>query len=376
MSKSFRMLLIRVHRYLGLVLLGFVLVISLSGLSLVYQHELDALINPDLYAVEVPGAPSLPAAALVRAVEQRFPEVYVTHLPLVAIAERAQVVYVAPQVDAASGELYSVAYDEVFLDPGSGRVNGMRQWGECCGQENILPLLYKLHNRLLLDKGIGRKTLALIAVLWLGLSMAGLLLVLANRNVMLTWRRGLRGRAAILQFHRHFGLWALPLVLVSVISGLAVALEDEVTLPLVAALVGEPDAHWATTTVHTGRAEVGFGGALDVAKTYIAAEKGRQFEAVSIDYSRSRNQYRVTMRSAWLPGLSADEITVSAANGQVMAAREGSGAANRIVDNTVTLHSGALFGLPGRLAVSLTAVVVSGLCISGLLMWYRRNRRQ
>jgi uncharacterized iron-regulated membrane protein len=123
------MLLIRVHRYLGLVLLGFVLVISLSGLSLVYQHELDALINPDLYAVEVPGAPSLPAAALVRAVEQRFPEVYVTHLPLVAIAERAQVVYVAPQVDAASGELYSVAYDEVFLDPGSGRVNGMRQWG-------------------------------------------------------------------------------------------------------------------------------------------------------------------------------------------------------------------------------------------------------
>lgn len=353
----------RVHRYLGLSLLGFLLVIACSGFMLVFQYEWDAMINPALYRVEAPGAPSLPPARLEERIAEQLPGVHITHLPLVERPVRASVVYVGGRDD----------FDEAFVDPTTGQVNGVRLWGECCDRANALPLLYKVHNRLLMPTGIGRRVMAAVAVTWLVLSAIGLLIALSAGRRSLTWRRGLAGRTAYLQLHRHLGIWSFPLVLLTVVTGLSIALEEEVTQPLASAFVGDGQPAWTAAANNTTGEHRGIGAVLDSAVGEVAGDI-RFGDPVAVDYSPGRGQYRIAFADQGLPRGAPHFVHVDAGSARVLGTRIASRAPHRLLDNRITLHSGELLGLPGKLIAAGTALGLAVMAVTALLMWFGKSR--
>lgn len=378
--------LVKLHRYLGLTLLGFLLVISLTGFFLAFEREWDAVLNPELYQVSGSATQTLSPSQLVAAVETRLPRAQVTHLPLPGKAERALMLEVEPRIEPSTGRPYQLDFDEVFVDPGNGAINGVRQWGECCSRANLLPLLYKLHNRLLLPSSTGRRILAGIALGWLLLSTVGVYLALFSgrrraslRSPLFHWRQGLSGRARLRQLHRLAGLWALPLMLVSIVTGVAMALDRELAQPLATALAcpAGPDV-WEQradpATEHRERA-VSFDTALETART---AARGwpEAGGAVAIDRSPRRGLYRVRFAHPVLPGASPRDVYVDSASGTVVGETGEVGLARTLLANRQTLHGGDLLGPVGRVLVATTGLLLALMALTGLLMTLRRQTRQ
>jgi uncharacterized iron-regulated membrane protein len=298
------------------------------------------------------------------------------------------VLEVEPRLDPASGQPYPLAYDEVFVDPTSGAVNGLRQWGECCSRANILPLLYKVHNRLLLPQSTGRPLLAGIALSWLLLSVVGVYLTLsASARRPGRWRRiwgyrrGLSGRAQLLQLHRCAGLWAVPLMLTMIVTGVAMALDRELTRPLLGALAGPATSTlWEQRAAGTGTGagalqSVDFDSALEAARGF-AADWPELGPAIAIDLSHSRGLYRVQFADAQLPGAAPWEVYVDTASAAVAGSTLDAGLMAVILNNRQRLHGGDLLGIGGRLLVAVTGGVLALMALTGLLMVWRHSTRR
>lgn len=374
---------VKVHRYLGLTLLCFLLVISCTGFALVFEREWDALLNPGLYRVDEPAGTALSPTELASRVERQLPQARVAHLPLPEDTQRALVLEVEPRSHPVTGEPYPLAYDEVFVDPVSGAVNGVRQWGECCSRANVLPLLYKVHNRLLLPQSLGRPLLAVIAMSWLLLSAVGIYLALPQAGLRTGrwrrfwgYRRGLPGRAGLLQLHRFAGLWALPLMLAMIITGIAMALDRQLTRPVLEALAGPVESTiWdqrAAGVAATVGEPVGFDLALEAARA-MAAKRSGLGSPTAIDLSLSRGLYRVQFAGAKLPGAAAREVYVDSASAAVVGNTFDPGLTELVLGNRQPLHGGKLLGMAGRLLVAVTGVVLALMALTGLVMMWRRH---
>lgn len=377
---------LKVHRYLGLTLLGFLLVISLTGFFLTFEREWDAVLNPELYRVSAPIGELPSPSQLVAQIEARLPQAQVTHLPLPGNTGRALVLEVTPRLDPYTGKPYRLEFDEVFVDPSSGMINGLRQWGECCSRANLLPMVYKVHNRLLLPTSTGRQVLAAIALAWLLLSAVGIYLALfagtrssSRWGLLFSWRRGLSGRAQWLQLHRLTGLWAAPLMLTMIVTGVAMALDKELAQPLAAAVVGPAkptvwEQRAAMASEHRKRA-VSFDTALEIARG--AAQRWPEVgEAVAIEVATDRGLYRVQFADRSLPGASPIDIYVESTNGVVVGDTVEAGLTRTMLENRQTLHGGDLLGLGGRLLVATTGLLLSLMALTGLLMTLRRHFRK
>jgi uncharacterized iron-regulated membrane protein len=76
--------LVVVHRWVGLVLAGFLVLAGLTGALLVWVEELDAAVSPTLFQVPASDASARPLDPLVLrdAVQAAHPEAYVAMVPL------------------------------------------------------------------------------------------------------------------------------------------------------------------------------------------------------------------------------------------------------------------------------------------------------
>lgn len=137
--------LVRLHRWFGLAAAVFLFISGATGAVISWDHELDAWLNPALYDARSQG-PALPVAELVERIEAADPKAQVTYHPLAVEPGRTFVAFVAPRWDAVKGELHTLDYNQVALDPATGELQGRRQWGAVSlSRENLLPFLYKLH---------------------------------------------------------------------------------------------------------------------------------------------------------------------------------------------------------------------------------------
>ena len=140
-----RGLLVIIHRWAGLFIAIFLLVAGLTGAVISWDHELDEWLNPDLFEATQAGAP-LPPLELVSRFEATDPRARVTSFPLSFEKGKTAELFVEPRIDPATGKLYELDYNQVYLEPASGDVTGKRYWGKISlDRRDLLPFLYKLH---------------------------------------------------------------------------------------------------------------------------------------------------------------------------------------------------------------------------------------
>lgn len=118
-----RGLLVIIHRWAGLFIAIFLLVAGLTGAVISWDHELDEWLNPDLFEATQAGAP-LPPLELVSRFEATNPRARVTSFPLSFEKEKTAELFVEPRIDPATGKLYELDYNQVYLEPASGDVTG------------------------------------------------------------------------------------------------------------------------------------------------------------------------------------------------------------------------------------------------------------
>ncbi len=159
-----------VHRYAGLAMTLFLVIVGLTGSVLAFYGELDRWLNPELLTVPVRDAPLLDPFTLRERAEALEPRARVDWMTLHRERGRAYAVWLQPKTDPTTGKDYELAYNELLLDPYTGERLGARQWGQVSlAKEDILSFLYQLHMTLALPEvmgSLGGYLLGITALVW------------------------------------------------------------------------------------------------------------------------------------------------------------------------------------------------------------------
>ena len=377
---SARPLLVRIHRYAGLSLAAFLVFAGITGSILAFNEELDAWLNPSLFAAQDAGPP-LPPSELVARVEAALPNARVTYLPLEATSGSTLDLRVASR----DGE--PLGYDQVFVEPASGRVAGTREWGACClDRMHLIPFLYRAHYSLQAPGSWGIFFMGGVGVLWTFDTLLGIALTLPRGGLSWRWWNAWRieRRAGALRLnldlHRAGGLWFGLLLLVLATSGVAMNLPEQVFRPVVSWFSNLQPSFYAQAQArldpHPAPGQLGFGEALSRAQQH-GLERGLRIHAL---YALHVPEYSVYAIGFAPPGK--DGHTGLGPSFYYLDDRSGAVVGQDLMGHgsygdvylqaQYPLHSGRIAGLPGRILVAVSGLAVVVLTATGVVIWSRK----
>lgn len=161
--RSTRRILLLTHRYGGLLLAPFLILLGVTGSLLAFNTELERLITPKLFAAPHQGATALSLADLAERAEALAPD---ARLDYVQIYSGRVLARMSPRKNATTGLVSAIGFDQLFLDPFTGTELGRRLNGDPSqGLVNLMPFVYRLHRELALGQ-TGVLIFGLLALLW------------------------------------------------------------------------------------------------------------------------------------------------------------------------------------------------------------------
>lgn len=364
----------RLHRWVGLTIAGFLAIAGLTGSVIVFYQELDRALNPELF--NVPVAERLSPSTLASRVEAQLPGAAVTLISIPA-AGRASEVWVQPKNK-------SLAYNQVFVDPATGKVLGKRLWGEAgLSRASLMPMLYLFHYSLKLPGVWGVLLMGIIGCLWTIDCFVAFVLTLPRstpfwRKWQTSWRIKHNAGPYRLNFdlHRAGGLWLWAVLLVLASSGVALNLPEQVFRPLLKSVttlsptLDELRPH--STTPHT--AELSFDDALRLGR----AHTGGSFQPRWVFVETLHHAIGVSSGGGGEKGLDGFGLSTLIFDDQsgALVLRQDAGK-GRLADIYAgvqyQLHTGRILGWPGRILVFFTGLGVAALSVTGVVIWIKKR---
>ncbi len=385
-----RRLLVTIHRWFGLTAAAFLFVSGATGAVISWDHELDAWLNPDLFAAQGRGAP-LPALELMRRIETADPRVRVAYMPLSAKPGETLLAYVEPRLDAATHKPFEPGYNQVAIDPATGALQGRREWGAVSlAPHDLLPFLYKLHYSMHLpDVGgyeVGELFMGVLAIAWVFDTLIALWISFPGwkawrRSFAFRWRAG--GHKRVFDLHRSGGVWLFLLVLMTAVTSVSMNLGTQVVRPLVnrvSPLSPSPfDSRTPVAPDKVAPARVTPEQALALAR-----EEGRQRgwskPPGGLSALPAYGVYGVgffdAAHAAGDGGLGNAWLYFDMQTGALVSKDiPGTGSAgDMFMQAMFPLHSGRIIGMPGRILMSLMGAMVATFSITGVLIWARKRK--
>lgn len=365
-----RLVLLRLHWFLGITLGASLSFMALSGVTMSFEDEIMLALSPQArVSVPAEGQRLSPAVMIERLRQQRPGE----RLMSLQVEQQSDLAWIA-----AFQRQKGQRNQRVFVDPYRAVIQG-----EATGAQ-FFDTVRNLHRFLSPDGNnpTGRLITGASAVSLIFFALSGLWLRWsAGSRSLRDWLRPdfrLNGRALYRMLHQVFGSWLALLYLVSACSGL----------------------WWSSETYRQGLT-----GLLsdNAAPPRVAKQaKGGKIPAAEPDWQQVWQQverhYGTHYQSALLlippPGKAIrirvlpegaaharalDELSIPPHQPQIVhfsAYRDLSTGA-RILADMDPIHTGALFGLPGRIALLISSLCLPLFFVTGLLMyWKRRSRRR
>jgi uncharacterized iron-regulated membrane protein len=400
-----RTLWVKIHRWAGLAMAGFLAIVGLTGSLLAFYPELQRALNPHWYPDREP-ATWLAAGVLAEQVEARHPEVLVNRLELQAF-DATTSAWVVPRTDPASQQPYDVGFDRLILDPVTGDELDRRRYAAITqGWGNLLDFIYALHYALALGM-TGMWILGICALVWTLDCFVGFYLTLparqsrgevgrpqqqARRSWWTRWKPAWlvkwKSSAYRLNFdlHRAGGLWIWGLLLIFAWSSVSMNLWDTVytwttqaffeyhmpwtDVPVRAQPLEQPRLSWRDAQAR--------GEALmdELAQRHGFAV--RQPVALVLDQERGTYVWQVYTNRE-IDDRSrryTTQVHFGAESGDLKFVLLPSGqyTGNTISNWLYALHMANVFGLPYRILVCLLGLVVTMLSITGIYIWWKKRR--
>ena len=387
------------HRYVGLIMTIFLVIVGFTGSVLAFNHELDHWLNPELFRVALRDAPMLDPFTLRERAEQLEPHAQVNYLPLRrAPGESFSVTMLQPKIDPSTGESYELTADELFLDPYTGEKLGARMSGEVSlSRANILPFLYRLHTSLAFPKNIatiGGYTLGVVALLWTLDCFIGFYLTLparrrsahASATQRSWWRRWapawmVKWQRLNFDLHRAGGLWVWPMLFVFAWSSVQFNL-NEAYKPVMqfAFEMHDPMDGAAMLDKPLENPRLGWREAYargrELAVETAARDGFTILEEHSLQLSPMEGAYTFSIRSSRDFTSGATMIAFDADTGALkfVWSPQHLGTGNLISVWLTWLHMALVFGLPMRIFVCAMGMVIVMLSVTGVVIWLRKRR--
>src|SRR5690606_7563449 len=175
------------HRHMGLALAGFLILSGLPGSILVFQRGIDAAINPGLWAASE-GGPRLSPDQIAARIEAWDPRVRARWIPIED--GKAPDVWVDPKIDPATGAPFAVPFNQVFVDPVSGAINGSRPYGGWPPTvETLIPFTDMFHRNMMIPGMWGTWLMGAVGLIWFFDSITGAYLTFPRgRPFFRKWR--------------------------------------------------------------------------------------------------------------------------------------------------------------------------------------------
>jgi uncharacterized iron-regulated membrane protein len=397
------------HRWIGLFIAGFLFISGVTGAVISWDHELDDLLNPQLMQARTKG-PALPALDLAQRIEARDPRVQVTYVPLAAEPGATLAFGVSAKRDPKVGRLFEPGYNQVFIDPATGAEQGRRNWGAAwpITTETFVSFLYVLHYSLHIPQmwGIDRWGVWLlggVAVLWTLDCFVGFYLTLPTRAAPKqaaarqkaargfwsrwkpAWQIKTTASAYRINFdiHRAFGLWLWGVLFTVAFTAFSLNLYSEVFYPLMSRVSqvtpGPFDLRKPAPLDAPIPAVRTYGQVLQAA-TAEARRRGWRAPAGGMFYSPEYGVYGVAFHEPGgdhgAAGVGPPYLYYDGRTGQLAGVRQPwvGTAADIFVQAQFPLHSGRILGLPGRILISATGLVVAALSVTGVVIWLRKRQ--
>ncbi|MEE4450539.1 PepSY-associated TM helix domain-containing protein [Novosphingobium resinovorum] len=369
--------LVLCHRYVGLTIAGFLVIASLTGSLIVFRAELDALLNPELFRVQVRGAPMLGYGGIARAVENFDPDVragtivYARHP-----GESAQVVIV-PRTDAPTPR-----YNQLFVDPYSGAILGQRTYGAfVLDRPHLMPFLHRFHYTLMMPANAGVVLLGIVALLWMVDCFVAFILTLPRGRPF--WRKwlpawGIKRKSGSyrlnLDLHRASGLWLWPILFLLALTSVAVSLEQEIFRPVLSALLPTSEEPVRPEGIAPDPDGIGFDGAIAAAAAE-ARRRGWEAEPSVAYLIHTRHVFGVRFGDPRRPGFGVSVVFVDLGTGRILRVdKAGTGlAGDKVAQLMLPIHTGRVAGLPGRIMTSVAGMVIVLLCVTGIVIWWKKR---
>ena len=208
------------HRWTGLLMTIFLVVVALTGSLLVYTVEIDRIVNPQLFAQPRVGVRQLEMGEIAERVEAADPRVRTGYF-FRDIPDTVSV-RIQPRNNPATGKPYNIDFDHVFVDPWTGRILGHRGGNSIFrGKINLMPFVRAIHTDLAMGP-TGALVLGYVALAWTIDCFVGFYLTLPvlSGDFWRRWRTAwwvkwrANGFRVNFDLHRAGGLWFWPLLFV------------------------------------------------------------------------------------------------------------------------------------------------------------------
>lgn len=398
-----RHLFVWLHRWVGLSLTIFLVIIGLTGSVVAFQEELDHWLNPELFKVAIRDAPMLDPFALREKAEALESRAEADFLSLRQVRGESFSTVLTPRIDPATGKDYELSNIEVFLDPYTGEKLGEREpMGESFTRAGIIAFIYHLHWKLALPENLGnfgKTTIGIVALAWTIDCFVGFYLTFPLRlNVSQpgqtgsSWRRRwktawlIRARSGAYRLnfdiHRAFGLWVWAMLFVFAWSGVYLNL-DSVYRPVMKFAFGMDEDMLRAKPLEKpldapmlGWREA-YARAHDLA-AQIGAQKGFTVEEeMQLWLFRETGEYVYSVRTTWdTPSYGGTTISFDANSGALKRTTIPSEATSgtKITNWLVWLHMARVFGLPMQIFNCAMGFVITALSITGVVIWWKKRR--
>jgi uncharacterized iron-regulated membrane protein len=294
-------------------------------------------------------------------------------------------------IDPATGKPYELGFNQIGVDPVTGKIQARRQWGEISlSRENLLPFLYKLHYSMHIPEVSGIELgiwfMGIIAIVWVLDCFIALYLSFPNwrswrKSFAFRWKAG--GPKLNFDLHRSGGVWVWLLLLVLAITSVSMNLTDKVVRPLLSTVSTLSTDAFASRTMNPPEKPIPAQVTRDQVIALARAEgdkRGWKEPVGGVFYASAYGLYGVGF---FQPGNDHGDVGLGNAwlyfdgqNGQFVSDRvPGTGSAGDIfLQLQFPLHSGRIAGLPGRIVLSFLGVVVAMLSVTGVIIWVRKRR--
>ena len=355
-----------VHKWSSLVCTAFLLLLCLTGLPLIFRDEIDAVLNRDVPAAELPeGTPDASLDRIVAVGRQRYPGEYVRSLFWDEDRPHTVTLFLAPAADAGDP-----ARDHFMaFDARTGQLLDERKRGL-----DFMAVMLKLHEALFLDLP-GELFLGVMGLLFVASIVSGVVVYgpFMRKLAFGTVRRDRSLRVKWLDLHNLLGIatltWALVVGATGVMNTLATPLfglwRAQALPALLAPYRGQP------------MPEVGQFGSADAAvATARQALPGNRISSLVFPSARfgsprhyiiwTKGQTPVTSR-LFTP------VLVDVETG-VLTQAQGLPWYLRVLEVSRPLHFGDYGGLPLKIIWALLDLVTIVVLGSGLYLWLARRK--
>lgn len=352
-----RKILLKVHLYLGLVSAIFLIILGLTGSIMAFEGDIDHWLHPHRWYVSV-GQQVLPESVLIKTVEEHFASARVTMVQLPTQANIGQLMYLTHGSGPSSTRTQVVVnpYDGNILYVGPGATK----------TQQTLAFIHQLHLRLLAG-ATGKLIISFVGLLLVFEVPLGVILWWRTKRASVKWQAS--GFRVAFDLHHAIGVYAAVFLFLAAVTGVLIGFDFAQRMFFTLTHSSPIVRRNVTSTVVEGGTPIGVDKAIEIAR--------QQMPTANVNFLQPpgspRGVYTISLR---LPGQPWSAINATASvdqySGKLLQFQNLSTSGYNAIRLNRSLHTGDIFGLPSRIVMSLTSLVLVAMVVTGVIIWWKK----